>query len=300
MIIKSKTADKIATSVFYTISGLVILLLVTFVGYILYNGRERLNLHFITSAPAFSKAGGGIGPQLFNSLYLVLLSILITVPAGLSAGIYMAEYARPSRLTGIIRFCIEALASLPSIVIGLFGMLVFVTLTGWKFTLLGGALTVSILNLPVIARISEDAIRAVPSSVKEASLALGATHWQTIYKIIVPSALPGLITGVIVTSGRVFGEAAALLYTAGMSSPQLDFSNLNPMSYKSPLSPLRPAETLAVYIFKVNSEGLVPDARQIADGASAVLLISVFIFNIAARFAGRLFNSRFAGKGSAQ
>jgi len=300
MIIKSKTADKIATSVFYTVSVIVILLLVTFVGYILYNGRERLNLAFITSAPVFSKAGGGIGPQLFNSLYLVFLSILITVPAGLSAGIYMAEYAKPNQLTGIIRFCIEALASLPSIVIGLFGMLVFVTLTGWKFTLIGGALTVSILNLPVIARISEDAIRAVPLSVKEASLALGATHWQTIYKIILPSALPGLITGVIMTSGRVFGEAAALLYTSGMSSPQLDFSNLNPLSYKSPLSPFRPAETLAVYIFKVNSEGLVPDARQIADGASAVLLISVFIFNIAARFAGRIFNNKFAGRGAAQ
>ncbi len=298
MIMKARTADKIATVVFYIVSGLVILLLAMFVGYILYSGREKLNLHFITSAPVFAKAGGGIGPQLFNSVYLVFLSMLITVPIGLSAGIYMAEYAKPNSLTKAIRFSIEALASLPSIVIGLFGLLVFVTLTGWKYTLMGGALAVSILNLPVIARISEDAIRAVPPSIKEASLALGATHWQSIYKVILPSAIPGLITGVIVTSGRVFGEAAALLYTAGMSSPQLDFTNLNPFNYRSPLNPFRPAETLAVYIWKVNSEGLVPDARQIADGAAAILIISVFIFNIAARFLGRFFNSRFSGVGS--
>ncbi len=294
----AKTADKIATAVFYIFSGFIILLLVVFVGYIIYSGRERLNLHFITSAPVFAKAGGGIGPQLFNSIYLVFLSMLITVPIGLSAGIYMAEYARPSRLTNAIRFCIEALASLPSIVIGLFGLLVFVTMTGWKYTLMGGALAVSILNLPVIARISEDSIKAVPASIKEASLALGATHWQSIYKVIIPSAIPGLITGVIVTSGRVFGEAAALLYTAGMSSPQLDFRNLNPFSYRSPLNPFRPAETLAVYIWKVNSEGLVPDSREIADGAAAILIISVFIFNIAARFMGRFLNNRFAGIGS--
>ena len=294
----AKAADKAATVMFYAIAAVVIALLAAFLGYIIFNGWKSLNLHFITSPPSFSEAGGGIGPQLFNSLYLVVLSLIISVPIGLAAGIYLAEYAKPNRLTNVIRFCIEALASLPSIVIGLFGMLVFVTLTGWKFTLMGGALSVSILNLPVLARISEDSIRSVHPSIKEASLALGATHWQSILKVILPSAIPGLITGIIVTSGRVFGEAAALLYTAGMSSPQLDFTNFNPFSYKSPLNPFRPAETLAVYIWKVNSEGLVPDARQIADGASAVLIIAVFIFNIAARFTGRIFNRKFSGSGT--
>lgn len=295
MRINSKTSDKIATAVLYGIAGCVILLLAFFVGYIIYHGRERLNLHFISTPPAFMEEGGGIGPQLFNSLYLVVLSMLITVPIGLSAGIYMAEYAKPNRLTKIIRFCIETLASLPSIVIGLFGLLVFVSMTGWGYTLMGGALAVSVLNLPVITRISEDAIRSVSPSIKEASLALGATHWQTIVKVILPSAIPGLITGVIITSGRVFGEAAALLYTAGMSSPSLDFSNLNPMHHASPLNPFRPAETLAVYIWKINSEGLVPDVRQIADGASAILIISVFVFNILSRFLGRALNARFTG-----
>lgn len=295
MIIKPKTADKIATSIFYAIATGVVALLLLFVGYILYQGRERLNLNFIISEPAFMKEGGGIGPQLFNSLYLVVLSILITVPVGLCAGIYLAEYAKDNKLTSIIRYCIETLASLPSIVIGLFGMLVFVSMTGWGYTLMAGALAISVLNLPVITRISEDAIRNVPHSIKEASLAMGATHWQTIYKVIVPAAIPSLVTGLIMTSGRVFGEAAALLYTAGMSSPRLDFSDMNPLSPHSPLNPFRPAESLAVYIWKVNSEGLAPDARQIADGASAVLILSVFIFNILSRSFGKVLTKRFTG-----
>lgn len=295
MKIKAQAKDKIATLVFYIIAGFIVLLLLFFVGYILYMGKQRLNLSFITSAPVFMKEGGGIGPQLFNSLYLVVLSMVITLPIGLAAGIYMAEYARPNRITNAIRFCIETLASLPSIVIGLFGLILFVKMTGWGYTLMSGALAVSVLNLPIITRISEDAIRNVPSSLKEASLALGATHWQTIRKVIIPSAIPGLVTGAIMTSGRVFGEAAALLYTSGMSSPSMDFSNLNPFSPSSPLNPFRPAETLSVYIWKVNSEGLAPDARQIADGASAILLIAVFLFNMISRYLGRRLSAKFTG-----
>jgi len=293
--LKSKTTDKLATVILYIIASGIIILLLTFVAYLLYQGRERLSFHFLTSAPAFMKEGGGIGPQLFNSLYIVFLSMIITVPIGLSAGVYLAEYSKPGRITDMIRFCIEALASLPSIVIGLFGLLVFVSMTGWGYTLFSGALAVSVLNLPVITRISEDAIRNVPKTVKEASLALGATHWQTIYKVIIPTALPALVTGLIMTSGRVFGEAAALLYTAGMSSPNLNFHDWNPFHSRSPLNPFRPAETLAVYIWKVNSEGLAPDARQIADGASAILIIFVFVFNIISRFLGRALSTKFTG-----
>ena len=300
MKIRAQTADKVATFVFYSIAAFVALLLLAFVSYIIYHGSQRLNLNFILSSPVFNKSGGGIGPQLFNSLYLVFLSMLITLPVGISAGIYLSEYAKPGRLTKTIKFCIEALASLPSIVIGLFGLLIFVNLTGWKYTLMGGALTVSILNLPVITRITEDAIKSVNISIKEASLALGATHWQTIIKVMLPSAMPALVTGIIVTAGRVFGEAAALLYTAGMSSPALNFSNLNPFSKSSPLNPFRPAETLAVYIWQVNSEGLIPDARQVADGASAILLIAVFLFNILSHWASRRLKNKFFGKTSTQ
>lgn len=298
MRIKSQVTDRIATIILYIMAGSMLLLLMFFTGYIIYQGRSRLNISFLFSAPKFMEAGGGIGPQLFNSLYLVLVSMVITLPTGMLAGIYMAEYAKPGRLTRAIRFCIESLASLPSIVIGLFGLIVFVNLTGWSYSLMGGALAVSVLNLPVITRISEDSLRNVSPSIKEASLALGATHWQTIYRVLVPSAIPGLLTGAIITSGRVFGEAAALLYTAGMSSPDLHFSNLNPLNASSPFNLFRPAETLAVYIWKVNSEGIAPDARQIADGASAVLIIAVFLFNIVSRLLGRYLSSRFSGKSS--
>jgi len=155
---------------------------------------------------------------------------------------------------------------------------------------------VSILNLPIITRKTEDAIRAVPQSIKEASLALGSTHWTTILRVILPAALPGVITGIIIASGRAFGEAAALLYTAGMSSPALDFTNLNILDPQSPLNPFRPAETLAVYIWKINAEGLVPDARQIADGAAAILILAVLAFNLLARFFTRRMTRRFEGK----
>jgi len=291
-----KTADKVATAIFYLAGGTVIMGLVSFVGYLLERGWTKLNPHFLMSGPEFAKAGGGIGPQLFDSVYLLILAMAITIPIGLAAGVYMAEYAKPGKLTNAIRLCIETLASLPSIVIGLFGLIMFVNFTGWGYTLFGGALAVAVLNLPVATRISEDAIKSVPQAIREASYGLGATQWQTITRAVLPAALPGLLTGFIMTAGRAFGEAAALLYTAGMSTSMLDYGNLNPFSSSSPLNPFRPGATLAVYIWKINSEGLVPDAREIADGASAILVLAVLAFNLGSRYLGLLLNSRLTGK----
>jgi phosphate transport system permease protein len=294
--IKSQTVDKIATVIFYIGMIFVVGFLIFFLGHIIYSGRDKINLEFITTTATLGNKGGGIGLQIFNSIYIVFLSILITLPIGLGAGIYMAEYARDNALTRLMRFCIETLASLPSIVVGLFGMLMFVNSTGWGYTLAGGVLAVSVLNLPAMTRICEDAIKNIPTTYKEASLGLGATKWQTTIKVLVPCAIPSLITGTILISGRVFGEAAAFLYTAGMSGPALDFSNLNPLDESSPFNIFRPAETLAVYIWKTNSEGMKPDARSIADGASAVLMISVLLFNICSRSLGTWLNKKFTGK----
>lgn len=288
-------SDRIATAAFYAAGGFLILLFCSFVGYLLFTGRHRLTLRFITTPPLFMQPGGGIAPQLFNSFYLLVLSLVVSVPIGVGAGIYMAEYARPSRFTRVIRLCLDTLSSLPSIVVGLFGLLLFVNLTGWGFSLMSGAMALMVLNLPVITRVSEEAIRSVPSSLKEGSLALGATHWQTIWHLILPAAIPGLLSGIILVAGRVFGEAAALLFTAGMSSPPLNFADLNPLHPTSPLNPFRPAETLAVYTWKVNSESLVPDARQIGDGAAAILVVMVFAFNLLARCLGRTLQRRATG-----
>lgn len=285
--INARTSDKIATFIFYTMAASVSLILLALVGYILYNGLRVVNWHFLTSPPSAFRAGGGIGPQIFNSFLLLVLTMLFTIPLGLGAGIYLAEFSKENRWTKIIRICTETLASLPSIVIGLFGLLFFVTVLKWGFSIISGALALTVLNLPVMTRISEDTLRSVKNELREASLALGATQWQTIVHVVLVTAIPGLVTGIILTAGRVFGEAAALLYTAGITTPRLQFYNWNPFNTNSPLYIFRPAETLAVHIWKVNSEGLAPDARQIADGASAVLIIIVLFFNIAARWVAR-------------
>ncbi|SNX52771.1 phosphate ABC transporter permease PstA [Thermoanaerobacterium sp. RBIITD] len=292
---KSRVYDKIATIYFYLIAIILILFLLALIGYILYQGRSELNLHFILTPPKFMEKGGGIAPQIFNSLLLLIVTLIISVPIGIGAGIYMSEYARPGKITEIIRLSTETLSSLPSIVVGLFGLLIFVNMLHWGYSLISGALALTVLNLPVMARVSEDAIRSVSRSLKEASFALGSTKWQTITKVLMPSALPGLITGVILTSGRIFGEAAALLYTAGMSTPVLNFNVINPVNPASPFYPFRPAETLAVYIWKVNSEGLAPDARQIADGSAAILLIIVLVFNLLSRWLGNALYNRMTG-----
>ncbi|MDQ0086972.1 phosphate transport system permease protein [Paenibacillus anaericanus] len=289
----AKTADKIATAVIITLAGFIVLIMAGLLGFILYRGVGHISFDFLTSAPQTIKAGGGIGPQLFNSLYLLILTMIITIPLGLGAGIYMSQYAKPGKITDFIRLIVEVLSSFPSIVVGLFGLLVIVNMFGFGFSLFSGALALTVFNLPLMVRITEQAMASVPQAQKEASLALGLSKWKTIKSIMLPIAFPVILTGTILSAGRVFGEAAALLFTAGMSSPRLDFGNWNPLSPTSPLNPFRPAETLAVHIWKINSEGLAPDAPEIAAGASAVLILTVLIFNLLARYIGRLMHKKF-------
>jgi phosphate transport system permease protein len=288
----SKTADRIATGVFIAIAIIIVSILVGLFYYILVNGLKHISIDFLTTPSSNVRAGGGIRDQLFNSFYILFITMLIAVPLGVGGGIYMAEYAKPGKITDIIRSCIEVLASLPSIVIGMFGLLMFVNVTGWGYTILGGALALTVFNLPVIVRVSEDALRSVPRDLKEASLALGITHWHTIKTVLLPSAFPSILTGVILASGRVFGEAAALLFTAGLSTPRLDYANWNPFSAQSPLNIFRPAETLAVHIWSVNTQGLIPDVEEVSNGSAAVLVISVLIFNLLARWIGSLIHKK--------
>ncbi|MGY0372147.1 phosphate ABC transporter permease PstA [Clostridium sp. JNZ J1-5] len=284
----AKQKDKLATIILYIISAFVVVLLVSLIGYILYHGRHWLDPNFLFGKPS-NEAGGGIGLHLFNSFYMLVISLIITVPIGVGAGIYLAEYAKEGKILNIIRLCIETMASLPSIVVGLFGLLVFVNLTGWGYSIIAGALAITILNLPAMTRVSESAIITASKKVKEASLGLGATQWQTIRKVILPSAIPQILTGIILAAGRIFGEAAALLYTAGMSAPNVQITD------GSAFNIFRPAETLAVYIWQLNSEGVVPDASKIANGASAVLIIMVLLFNVIARLIGKKIYEKYAG-----
>ncbi|RJE84801.1 phosphate ABC transporter permease PstA [Paenibacillus sp. 1011MAR3C5] len=290
---KPKTVDKIATGVIIGVAGLIVLVLAGLLGFIMVRGLGHLSFDFLTSPPESIRAGGGIGPQLFNSLFLLVLTMIITVPLGIGAGIYMSEYAKANKMTDFIRLVVEVLSSFPSIVVGLFGLLMLVNYFGLGFSLFAGALALTIFNLPLMVRITEQGLKSVPREQKEAALALGLTKWKTITSIMLPIALPIIVSGTILAAGRVFGEAAALLFTAGMSSPRLDFSDWNPLSPVSPLNPFRPAETLAVHIWKINSEGLAPDATEIAAGASAVLVITVLLFNLLARWLGRFMYRKF-------
>ena len=204
----------------------------------------------------------------------------------MGAGIYLSEYAKKGPLTNLVRTCIEILSSLPSVVVGLFGYLVFVVQFQYGFSIISGALALTVFNLPQMTRNIEDSLQNVHHTQREAGLALGISRWETVIHVVVPEALPSIITGVVLASGRIFGEAAALIYTAGQSAPALDWSNWNLFSVTSPISIFRQAETLAVHIWKVNSEGTIPDAIEVSAGSAAVLLIFILIFNFGARKLG--------------
>lgn len=292
----AKKTDRIATIIFYAISMFIVGLLGAFIVYILYKGGSMLKPSFLFGNPKLTGTGGGIAPQLFNSFYMLIVSLIITIPIGVGAGIYLAEYAKEGPILKFIRMSLETISSLPSIVIGMFGLLVFVNMAGWGYSILAGALSVSILNIPAMTRISENAISAASKKVKEASIGLGATKWQTLAKITVPTAMGEILTGIILSAGRIFGEAAAFLYTAGLSSKNLNFDTVSLTGNSSAFSLFRPAETLAVHIWKLNSEGIVPDAAQIANGTAAVLIIAVLIFNVGARILGNRLMKAYNGK----
>jgi phosphate transport system permease protein len=282
----AKKADKIATAVIYLLVGTVVLILISLLGFILISGLPHVSWSFLTSPASAFNAGGGIGDQLFNSFYLLLLTLVISFPIALGAGIYLAEYAKKNWVTDLIRITIEVLSSLPSVVVGLFGFLLFVVQFKLGFSIISGAIALTFFNLPLLTRNVENSLNGVSNLQREAGLSLGLSRWKTITKVVVPAALPGIITGIILSAGRVFGEAAALIFTAGQSAPMLDYTNWNPLSGNSPLNIFRPAETLAVHIWKINTEGIMPDASQVSAAASAVLVIAILVFNLSARFVG--------------
>lgn len=287
-----KKADKIATSILYGIAIVIVLILASLLLYILGRGIPHITWEFLTQPAKTFQVGGGIGMQLFNSFYLLLITMIISIPISLGAGIYLSEYAKKNWFTDVIRTAIEILSSLPSVVVGLFGFLIFVVQAGLGFSIISGALALTFFNLPLLTRNVEESLQAVHFTQREAGLALGLSRWETVVKVVLPEALPGILTGLILGAGRIFGEAAALIYTAGQSAPALDFTNWNPLSISSPLNIFRQAETLAVHIWKVNSYGTMPDGPEVAAGASAVLILAVLLFNILARFLGKKLHKR--------
>lgn len=284
---RAKTIDKFMTGVFYGLAIFFIVLLVAFAGKVIIGG-----LLGATPEMFAFKRSGSVGNQLFNTIYLVFIALIVSVPIGIFAGIYLAVYAKQGPLTKFLRVCIETLSSLPSIVVGLFGYLVFLVFIGMDKSLLAGALSVSILTLPLLTTTTEDAIKGLPAGYFHGSLGLGATKWQSIFHVLLPACLPRIMTGVILAAGRGFGEAAALLYTTG-SGTMLNWGNWDPTSATSPLNLLRPAETLSIQIWNLQVNG---QDRDLANLASAVLMILVLVFNIAANAWSRHIEAKNAGE----
>lgn len=277
---KAHNADRLASALLWVGALAILTLLAAFLIQILGRGLPHLTAEFFNGP-------NGVRGQLFNSFYILFLSLVFSLPIGLGAGIYMAEYAPKNKFTDLIRLSTECLASVPSIVFGLFGMIVFVNVLGLGFTILGGSATLALLNLPILVRVTEESLRAVPRSYREASLALGATMWQTLRKVILPTALPGLITGITLVAGRALGETAILIFTAGMNVSRILFD----------VNPLAAGETLAVHLFAVKSNPLPgTNADQIADGTAALLIIMVIVFNLCLTSPSRWLQHRLQGK----
>jgi phosphate transport system permease protein len=239
-------------------------------------GRDHLP-RFLVSLPSETKAGGGIGPEIFNTIYFAVLSTAITLPVGVGAAVYLARFARSQRFVGAVRMALDTLASLPSIVYGLFGFLLFVVEMKAGYSLFAGAFVLALLNLPLVVGIAEESMHAVPRELDEASLALGATRVQTVLRVTIPYAWPGILSALVLSVGRVFAESAPLIMTAGTTISRASAYSLDPF---------RGGETLAVHLWYVNSAGLAPDRAEVSAGTAAVLVVLVALTNlIASRFA---------------
>ncbi len=266
-------ADRAATVSIWSAALAALAILLFIIGAILWNGLgTALSPSFVFGKPQAMREGGGIWPMVVSSVYLSVLTLALVIPLGVGAAVYMAEFARAGRLARLVRFGADSLSAVPSVVFGVFGMVVFVIYLGLGYSLLAGALTLTLLNLPTVARASEEAIRAVPQSYREAALSMGCTRWEMVKKVVLPVAQPGITTGAVLTVGRIVGESAAVIYTVGL------------FVRKVPWSPFAPAAPMAANIWHMYTEGaLVPDWFRVASGEAAFLLLSVLALNMAAR-----------------
>ena len=259
---------------FFTILAAVITfaILLFLIGYILVKGVPYLNADLF--ALTYDSENVSLMPALINTFIMTIVSLVIAAPLGIFAAIYLVEYAKKgSRLVSVIRITAETLSGIPSIVFGLFGMLFFVTFLQWKLSLLAGAFTMVIMILPLIMRTAEEALKSVPDSYREASFGLGAGKLRTIFTIVLPSAVPGILAGVILAIGRVVGETAALLYTSGTLP-------------KVPSSLMGSGRTLALHMYVLSCEGL--HMNQAAATAVVILLFVVLINWLSGRVAKKI------------
>lgn len=270
--IKRRLFCAAARCVLYTAAAAVCALLFGIVFYVLRRGLPYISLEFLTQKPSLLSETVGILPNILNTVYIIAITLAIVVPLGVGAAIYLSEYAASSRAAVVVEFATEALSGVPSVVYGLLGMLVFVRFFGLGTSLMAGGLTLVIMTFPIIIKTTRESLGSVPKELKEGAAALGAGKFYAIRTVVLPSAADGIVTGCVLAVGRIVGESAALLFTAGMSSEVMSFARaLKPKSAGSTLS-------VALYMY-AKERGEFEAAFAIA----AILLILTFLINILAR-----------------
>lgn len=269
--INKDLSNKIMLGVFRAAAYITTLVLLAIIAYVVINGLPHISLDFIFGWPQGVNAEGGIWPTIVSTIYVTALAMLICTPVAVLAAVYLAEYAKQGKIVDIIRYAADALASVPSIVMGLFGYALFVEAMGLGLSMVSAALALALLMLPIVMRTTEEAIRAVPRYIRWGAYGLGATKWQVVSKIVLPSAFGRIATGIVLAIGRAIGETAVVLYTMGQAI------NL-------PISPLDSGRPMTVHLYLLANDGINMNA---AYGTALLLMAIILAFNLFARYLSR-------------
>ena len=268
--------DGFRMALIYISIALVCALVLGMIGYIFFRGLPNITWELLSTTPSVRADRIGILPDLLNTLYIVVMTVIIVLPLGVGAAIYLTEYATNKHLVNIIEFATETLSGIPSIIYGLVGMLFFVEFCSLRSSLIAGSLTLVILTIPTVIRTTQESLKTVPQSYREGALGLGAGKWHMIRTVVLPSSVDGIVTGCILAIGRVVGESAALLYTAGLAHNIL-------MPWEA-VAPNTPGATLTVAMYMYAKER---GETEVAFAIASILLILTFAINFAAKYAGK-------------
>lgn len=272
--LRRKVYDRILKGLMYLCAGVTCALLVFLIGYIFYRGAGSISWELLSTQSSYRNNTIGILPNILNTLYIIFLSMIVVLPLGVGAAIYLTEYAKNRKLVAAIEFATEILTGIPSIIFGLVGMLFFIQLLGLKQGILAGGLTLVVMILPTIVRITQESLKTVPQSYREGALGLGAGKWHMIRTVVLPNAVDGIVTGCILAIGRIVGESAALLFTAGFGLVLNGFFE----SLQSSSASL----TVALYVY-ANERGETAVAFAIA----CILMVLTLLINLAANITGK-------------
>ena len=276
---KKRISDTMIYVCIYISAGISVLLLAGILCYVAAKGLRSINLGFLTNVTSVIKGTTGIAGNIVNTLYIIVITLIIATPVGVGSAIYLNEYAKPGKIVRLIEFTTETLAGIPSIIYGLFGMVFFGTTLGLGYSILTGSLTLTFMVLPLITRNTQEALKTVPVSYRSGALGLGTTKWHMIRTILLPSAMPGIITGIILAVGRIVGESAALLFTAGSGYYLPKSGQLLQKIFES-------GGTLTVQLYLSMSKG----QYEIAFGIAVILIIIVLFINFVTRMLTKRFD----------